>query len=153
MRVEPSRDGPALEYRPCRVVLNHGHVIDRVYVIEAMAYIRTWGVWPDEDPGKHGISIDDVASIEESPARLPARLANKMYAAGESAMGGCIFTLILNDGRRIVCGTGGAVDVPGLPVNVTPDLIVDLLPHEGRLQPYMPPPNYYWCLYSKPNSP
>lgn len=149
LRVEPSRNQhPPLAYRPCRVALKDGRTLDRVYVVEAAPYIRLWGVWPEDDRAKPWVPIGDVVRIEDSPARLPARLATKLYAAGESGMGYCLFALILRDGRRVSCLTGNAVDFPGLPADVTPDMVVDVVPHSGDPQPHVPPLEYYWCLYA-----
>src|SRR5262245_3155554 len=107
-KVTPSIEG-AMRYHPCRVTLVDGRSVDRVYVVEAESYIRDWGVWPKEDSAKRFILIEDVASIEDSPTRLPAHLANKMYKAGESGMGYCIFTLVLSDNSRLAQVTGNAV--------------------------------------------
>jgi hypothetical protein len=147
LEVEPSRDGE-MEYRPCRLRLTDGQTLDRVYVADATTYLGLWGIWPEFDSHKRSIPIDDVRSIEESPSRIPARLANKMYQAGESAMGGCIFTLVLEDGRRVACMTGNAVDFLELPSDVTPAMMVDLLPHEGReaSEPIWGA-DFFWCLY------
>jgi hypothetical protein len=145
--VEPSLDGE-MEYRPCLVRLTDGQALDRVYVADAATYQGLWGIWPEFDPGKQTVPIDDVRRIEESPSRIPARLANKMYEAGESAMGACFFTLVLNDGRRVPCVTGNAVDFLELPAGVTPAMMVDLLPHERReASDPIRGADYIWCLY------
>lgn len=156
MVVEPSQSGN-LQYRPCKTILKNGQILDRVYVVEAESYIDIWGVWPEEDKGKKAISIQDVAHIESSPVRIPAKLADKMYRAGESAMGGCIFTLLFKDGRKLAYVTGNAVDFVKLPQAVTSEMIIDLYPHEGRdsveiktMDPQARVAEYYWCLYLKP---
>jgi hypothetical protein len=156
MRVEPSDDG-TVKYRPCRVALKNGQSLDRVYVVDAESYIKMWGVFPEDDKGKNSIAIDDVTQIESSRLRLPPRLANKMYHAGESGMGYCLFTLVLKDGRRLPYITGNAVDFPNLPQDVTTEMIVDLLPNVGReffqsktIDPMTRGAEYYWCLYRKP---
>jgi hypothetical protein len=149
--VEPSRDGQ-LEYRPCRVWLADGSVHDRVYVQEALAWIRMWGVWPDEDPGKNEIAIEHVVEIATSPVRLPAALATKMYDAGETGMGYCLFTVVLDDGTRLACGTGNAVDFVGLPEDAY-GRVVDLVPHERDGDEVAVQPDlglHAWCLYSMP---
>jgi hypothetical protein len=86
-------------------------MVDGVYVADAAQYIDLWGILPEFDSHKRSVPIDDVVGIEESPTRIPAHPASKMYEAGESAMGGCIFTLVLEDGRRPPCSTGNAVDL------------------------------------------
>jgi hypothetical protein len=151
LEVEPSRDGE-MEYRPCRVHLKDGRTLDGVYIADAAKYVALWGIWPEFDSHKRSVSVDDVVKIEESPIRIPAHLANKMYEAGESAMGGCFFTLVLDDGRRVPCATGNAVDFLELPADVTPGMMVDLLPHEGReAREPVRGADYFWCLYRPPD--
>lgn len=153
--IKPSTDGK-LDYYPCRVVLLDGRTIERVYVEEECPYIDIWGVYPEEDEQKNYISIDQIKSIEESPYRLPVRIANKIYKAGESGMGYCIFTLIMRNGDRLPYVTGNAVDFPNLPPGYSYKDIIDVLPHVGRENfqdkaesPYAREAEYWWCLYSK----
>src|SRR5688500_1597479 len=51
--VEPSVDG-GLRLYACEVETGEGVVHPRVYVVEAGAYIRWWGVWPWEIGVNHG---------------------------------------------------------------------------------------------------
>lgn len=137
-------------YRPCLVTLKDGRVFDRVYVQEAQTYIRTWGVWPEEDPGKWFLPIEDVQMIESGPTRLPARFASEIYDSGEWGMGFCIFTLMFTDGERQAYGSGNAVDFVIYPPGKGPDDVAAVIPHEGRSDPeILRPPHYYWCLYSE----
>lgn len=151
-RVKPSSDGVAA-YRPCRVRLASGELRDFVYVGDADAYIRAWGVWPEDDDAKSAVALDNVVAVEESPHRLPVDLANKLYEWGESGMGYTLFTVVLRDGRRLPRVTGNAVDFPALPDGVTTHDIVDVL-REGRevFRDRAPRPDegtapYAWCLY------
>ena len=149
--VPPSGSGELL-YRPCQVMLMDGRVLDRVYVQEAYTWKQTWGVWPEDDRGKAAISIEEVASISDSPARLPAALATRLLDAGESGMGYTKFTLVLRDGRRINAMTGNAVDFPALPLGVSAADVVEVVPqvHDGEPVPASPEPSYLWCLYTLP---
>jgi hypothetical protein len=149
--VTPSTDGRLL-YRPCRVTLGDGRVVDRVYVQEAWTWKGTWGMWPEDYRVKVSISIDDVVRIEESPSRIAPDLANRVLAAGETSMGGTRFTLVLRDGRRVNVSTGNAVDFPGLPDGVVAGDVVDVIlyEHAGTTDAAMPDPAYWWCLYSLP---
>jgi hypothetical protein len=149
--VTPSTDGRLL-YRPCRVTLGDGRVVDRVYVQEAWTWKGTWGMWPEDYRVKVSISIDDVVRIEESPSRIAPDLANRLLEAGESAMGGTIFTLVLRDGHRVNASTGNAVDFPGLPDGVAAGDVVDVIPHQhtGTMDVAMADPAYWWCLYTLP---
>ncbi len=137
-------------YRPCRVTLDDGSVQDRVYVVEASPYKRSWGVWPEDDSAKRSVPVERVEAIESSPTRLPAHLATKMYEAGESGMGYCVFRLVLTDGTTLDCLTGNAVDFIAWPPGVSPGDVVDLLPHAGdaRSNPEcVRGTEYAWCLY------
>ena len=61
--------GSQIQYRPCSATLNTGAVFPCVYVLEAQKYIDVWGVWPEDDPCKDHIRVDEVASLSESPYR------------------------------------------------------------------------------------
>lgn len=158
-QVQPSRDG-ILEYRPCQITLRDGGKLDRVYLVEEEPYIKVWGGYPQNDPGKLSILLEQVIDLCESPYRLPAKLANKMYQVGESGMGYCVFTLIMKNGKKFPFVTGNAVDFPELPPEYSYSDILDLLPHVGREQlcdtqkhwinaPYTASAKYCWCLFRK----
>jgi hypothetical protein len=158
--VEPSLDtgggigGYHLRYYPCRVAMKDGELLDRVYLTEAEPWLDIWGIDPDDDPGKASVKIEDIRHIEASPHRLPAGLANKLYDAGESGMGYCVFTVVLRDGRQLPYVTGNAVDFPSLPKGVTSSDVADVLPHtadgrfrdrDARADETTAP--YHWCLF------
>jgi hypothetical protein len=153
-RVDRSNNG-GIEYAPCQVSLTSGDVIDRVYVVEASVYMSHWGVDPRDDPGKQALAIEDVVGIESSPTRLPARMADEVYAAGESGMGYVIFTVVTRDGSQLPYVTGNAVDFPMWPHGIDPEDVVRVLPHVGRENFTARRPrrtersaDYFWCLYS-----
>lgn len=146
-RVPTSRDG-MLDYAPCLVRLRSGEVHRRVYVVEEKAFLALWG----NDPKRPMLDIRDIAAIEDSPVRLPARFANEIYDAHESGMGYFIFTLVLKGGRRLPYLTGNAVDFPDWPEGVSPGEVVGAEPHVGRdeLSSKGAPTrsaDYLWCLY------
>jgi hypothetical protein len=135
-------------YHPCSVVLNDGTVKDRVYVVEATPWFSYWGVWPEDDLGKHSIDIRTVTEINNSPSRLPARYADELYKAGESGMGYTIFTVRFADGSSIAVGTGNAVDFIDYPEGQSPETVVGVLPNVGRNDPHLRSgPEYSWCLF------
>ena len=157
--ITPSQSGRMLYY-PCQVTLSDDTKLDRVYVAEEQLYFKHWGVYPEDDRGKLDVSIAQVKYLRESPYRLPAELANKMYKHGESGMGYCIFTLIMRNGDRLPFLSGNAVDFVELPFTYLYKDIIDLLPGVGRekLQDekgnWLYPPHtsgdrYAWCLFSK----
>jgi hypothetical protein len=151
---EPSRGVLDISYWPSHVELIDGTERDHVVLVRATEYIRVWGVWPENDPGKRSIPIESISAIRESRRRLPPAAANKLYAAGESGMGYVVFTVVLRDGRHLPFVTGGLVDFPALPEDVSSDDVVDVLPDVGREQFRERVPseeasavNYAWCLF------
>ncbi len=147
-RVAPSRNW-AMEYRPCLVTLKDRRKIDCVYVVPEQLYVQHWGAFPEDDSGKQSLQIEDVSEIEESSSRLPAKIANEIYEAGESGMGYCIFTLVFKDGTSQAYFTGNAVDFVPFPTDKVAEDIEKVLPHEGRqAENWMDGLRYYWCIYS-----
>jgi hypothetical protein len=144
----PSQCGD-LAYWPCAARMKDGTVLVCVYVVLEGPYIRQWGVYPQQDRRKSYISVVDVDALAESPSRLPARLANKLYEAGESGMGYTIFTVVFADGSRQAYGTGNAIDFVGYPEGKGQGDVLDVLPHEGRNAEPASCPEYYWCLFSE----
>jgi hypothetical protein len=141
-----------LRYYPCLVRLNNGTELDRVYVVPEAPYIKLWGVYPNEDPGKSEVRIEDVASLTESPSRLPAPFANELYKA-ESGMAETVFTVVFS--RRLgllpcrsVFATGDAIDFIQYPRGRGPKDVVAVLPYVGRRR-FRRGPTYSWCLYSE----
>lgn len=147
--IEPSKDGE-LEYYPCRAILFSGEVFDTVYIVREEPYLRLWGVYPEDDPGKRWIRMEDVADVQECATRLPAQFANEIYRNGESGMGYTIFTVVFADGIRQACVTGNAVDFVRYPIGKGPKDVAAVVPHEGRRDtPLVESPEWYWCLYSE----
>jgi hypothetical protein len=146
--ITPSRDGD-LTYWPCAARMKDGTVLATVYVVPEGPYIKHWGVYPQQDRGKSHISVADVDALAESPSRLPARIADKLYKSGESGMGYTIFTVVFADGSRQAYGTGNAVDFIRYPEGKGQDDVVDVLAHEGRNAELLSSPEYYWCLFAE----
>jgi hypothetical protein len=111
-----------------------------------VALHQALGRLSQQDRGKSYISVADVDALAESPRRLPARFANKLYRSGESGMGRTIFTVVFADGSRQAYGAGNAVDFIRYPEGKTSSDVVDVLPHEGRTAEPVSSPEYYWCL-------
>jgi tRNA nucleotidyltransferase (CCA-adding enzyme) len=144
--VEPSHHG-SVAYAPCRVTLRSGEVLDRVILAESTSAQALWGA----DPAEGAPSVTEIAAIESSPSRLPARFANGLYEAGESGMGYAIFTVVMRDGTRLPFLTGSMVDFPNWPEGVHPLDVIDVLPHEGREQlvEHQESAPVVWMLYSE----
>jgi hypothetical protein len=153
-RIVPSICG-ALRYFPCCIRTKEGQTIDRVYVVDAQQYIDVWGVWPDQDSRKAEVRIQDVDEIFESPTRLPPRIANELYRAGESGMGYIAFSVTFKDGARTVYVCGGALDFVSLPPSRSVEDIAEVVPHVGRDRAVSENLPYYWCIhgYGKQNGP
>jgi hypothetical protein len=145
-QVVPSVDGD-LKYFPCYVRTKDGRELDRVYVVSAQPYIAQWGVWPDQDPHKYEVRLEDVAEIRESPTRLPPRFAIELYRAGESGMGYTVFTVTFRDGTDESYVGGNAIDFISLPRGQTPRDIVAVTPHAGRERAVSDDAPYYWCIH------
>ncbi len=146
--IAPSTDGP-LEYFPCRVTLKNGEVLDTVYIEPEKPYLRSWGVYPENDKGKRSVPIEDVVNVEDSPTRLPAEFANQIYSKGESGMGYTVFVVEFTDGTRQACITGNAVDFIQYPMGRGSGDVVAVHPHAGREMELIHAPHWYWCLYSE----
>ena len=71
-------------------------------------------------------------ALAESPRRLPAQFANKLYKSGESGMGYTIFTVIFADGSRQAYGTGNAVDFISYPEGKGQMDVVDCAAPRGK---------------------
>ena len=145
-QVPASYDGD-LEYRPCAVALDDGRELSCVYIVDQKPYIRMWGVYPADDRGKLSVSISSVRRIADSPSRLPARLANELYRAGESGMGYTVFTVEFTSGASRAYVTGNAVDFIEPPPGLRASDAVAVRPHEGRQEAESQSIDYYWCLY------
>ena len=83
---------------------------------------------------------------------MPARLATKLYDAGESGMGYQLFTMKMKDGTSHVYVTGNIVEFPDIPDGYGSQDIEDVYPHEGRGKTklgYRQARSFEWCFYVK----
>jgi hypothetical protein len=145
--IEPAYGGMR-DYVPCMALLTNGERLDCIYMAESKSYIRSWGIWPDDDPGKRSIRLEDVAEIQPSPSRLPAKFTRKMYALGESGMGYCIFTLHFSDGTSHTYCTGNLIDFPEMPPGKSVQDVIALHPNQGRGEESLDTRPYHWCLFA-----
>lgn len=138
--IVPTSDG-IVTYYPCRVRLRAGTVHEHVYLVDAELFARTWG----RAPSRSVIPVTDIIAIEEAPDRLPPALANELYAAGESGMGYCVFTVVFRDGAEQAYITGNAVDFLQWPPQLGPTDAARVIPHKGRHAPHLAGAPYEWC--------
>ncbi|TNE60883.1 MAG: hypothetical protein EP335_17755 [Alphaproteobacteria bacterium] len=102
--IQPSSDGVTRIY-PCDIVLKDGSTRARVAILVGGFGASGWAVGADRE-----IVWNDVQYVHESPERLPARIANKLYEVGEAGMGYLLFWLEDASGRTARCYSGNVVD-------------------------------------------
>ena len=140
--IEPSISyGGQLHY-PCKLRLKDGELIERAICTEDHRGFLT-DAW---------VHPDSVKEIIPSFDRMPARLATKLYSAGESGMGYEIFILEMKDGSDFVFVTNNVVDFPDLPNGYTTTDIQNVHPHKGRERSklgYRQDKPFKWCYYVK----
>lgn len=139
MSIEPSRTPDHETFWPCELVLSNGDVMPRVICRENAR-------WSDKGDW---INPEHITEVRPSNRRLPAPLAEKLYATGESGMGYILYILELRSKQTFVCVSGGIVDFPALPDGVLTGDILDVHPHEGRertfREPYLSDSPFTWC--------
>jgi hypothetical protein len=136
-----------LHYYPCQVHTKSGHIHPCVYIVELRQFNTRWSVSSNI---QREVKIEDVNIIFESPHRLPAEMATKLYLEGESGMGYTILKVLFKDGSSQTYQTGNAVDFIDYPEGKGPGDVKDVVPHEGRHAPALKNGRKYaWCLYSE----
>lgn len=157
--IEPSVSATGLHLFPCDFEFYDGTTCARVYIVDATEYIREWGVWPWQDCGKQWIPAELIRSACSSYERLTAKFANKVYAAGETGMGYCAYSVDVRDGRRFYFVSGNAVDFPCWPAGVTPADVVTVNPHDRdpehrsrSLRSSEMSAHYHWSPFRPSNS-
>jgi hypothetical protein len=142
--IKPSVCGGQLHF-PCSILLKSGERIERALCVEKYKDFEsdTW------------IHPSDVDRIEETPTRMPPRLATKLYRAGETGMGYEIFKMKMKSGERFVFVTNSIVDFPDLPDGYTTGDVARVCPFRGRKGIFIPRchqgASFQWCFYMKNN--
>ena len=136
-----------IKYFPCSVYTVNGQFLPCVYIVEADGYFKHWGIWPEDDHAKYSIPLGEVSSIADSPNRLPAKFAARIYKAGESGMGYHSFSIKFNNGFEQKYIGGGAIDFINYPKELNQNDIKDITLYSGTLGELLSSPTYYWCLY------
>ncbi len=93
------------------------------------------------------IELRNVASIEESPSRLPAIFANRIYRAGDH-WGSHNFTLVFSWWCRRDYLVGEFVDFLKYPLGRRPADVKDVLLYRRNTRP-SDVPKVYWCVFSQ----
>jgi hypothetical protein len=149
-RIEPSRFAPDALLYPRAARLKDGTIRSCVYFVEPATLKRLFlHDEPEAMPGLLWFSVDQVASIEESPARLPAVFANEIYRSG-SRFGYHDFALTFSWWYRRDYAVG-FVDFLEYPLFWGPADVKRVLLYRGKGKP-RPVLQTYWCVFS-PNAP
>jgi len=109
--VEPSANGRLLVH-PCQVQFASGRIEDRVLVMNAEWFTSVWSV---DHRQWETLSLTDAVSFRESPSRLPAAIANRIYLDGERNMGAYAFELSFEGRPAVQFVVGSFVDFVDLP--------------------------------------
>ncbi len=128
------------QLRPCQLILKDGRIIPRAICVEDHRGFVTDG-W---------IHPDSVEQILPSLERMPARLATKLYHAGESGMGYQLFTMKMKDGSSHIFVTSNVVEFPDFANGYGTNDVDDVYPHHGREQTklgYQQERSFEWCFY------
>jgi len=142
-----------VEYYPCSVVDGAGKVFESAYFVEQRGYHSQWGRWPEINNAEQFLPAEAISRISESPKRLPQPFAQRIYDAGESAMGAFYFDVTFKNGEIISYLTGSTVDFLGFPVGLTNKDISDIHIHSrfGKTL-NVELPKTYWILFEHQNS-
>jgi len=134
---------------PCAAMLKDGTLLNCVYFVPATVFRRRSGSDRPSGPGVLWVSLQDVASIHQSPARLPARFANELYKTGESGMDYYVFTVQFSWWRSCEYVTP-YVDFIDYPQGKGPLDIRRVLPHVGnrKVAPPKSQLKIYWCVFA-----
>lgn len=114
-RVIPSLAGGHTPQYPTRLTFEDGSVQDHVLLVDAFVAYAV-GSWRGDVARFVDLEVDGLVAIEEATDRLPANMANEIYAAAtESAMGGFEFVLRFRQRPPLVARVGNYVDLLMLP--------------------------------------
>jgi hypothetical protein len=145
--VQPSELEPGTKLYPCAVRLLDGTTLNRVVLINSATARRLFG-----PSGLAAVSerlrvpTELVASVAESPERLPARFANEIYREGETHYGIFTFTLVFSRWRRQRYLTGGFIDFPVFPGSYGPMDVKEVILRSGADRA-SPAKEVKWCVY------
>jgi hypothetical protein len=133
---------------PCSARMLNGATCECVYFVEIACFKQLFrGLGPESMRSLLWISGQEVIDIEESPARLPARFANKIYQAGEH-WGSYSFTLIFSWWCRPDYLVGGFIDFLTYPSGRRPADVKEVILYR-RHKRATPVRQAYWCVFSR----
>jgi len=148
-RIEPGIRQRGMLLHPCSVECKNGTIVECVYMVAEADIVRLTGFTQLKDTwSRNRISPEDIASIRESPMRLPAKFANQLYEAGESGMGYRAFTVVFSWWCRQEYAQA-SVDFIEYPSGTGPSDVKAVLPHVGKRRRPRLQPAVYWCVIPK----
>ena len=151
MRISPNTI-ENLNIYPCDITLQDGSRLDRVAVAERRFWKPLWGHIL-RDPNNKTIDAIEIVEVRESEWRIPKEHADRLYSAGESGMGYTFFVAEFSDGLRQAYLGGNALDFIHCPEGRTPNDIVEVHPHAGRMaSDPISLPEFLWCPYHRPKT-
>lgn len=147
--IEPSVTRRGILVYPCSALLRDGKAIECIYFVDAASYKRLFGQdSPEDDPGKRWIAPNHVASIRESPRRLPSRFTAEIYRLGETGFNTIDFTLVFSWWyRRDYTVPGSFVDFLEYPLWLGPADVKAVVPYPRRKK-LRRMPDIYWCVFT-----
>ena len=147
--IEPTITESGVRLYPCAAKLKDGTLRDCVYLVDAASFLcLTTFRHPADMTDVRWLSPSDLAWINDSPWRLPARFAKQIHEAGESGMGHRVFTVVFSWWCRRVY-VQSVVDFIEYPPGKNGSKIKAVLPHIGeRKAGANSQPSVYWCVFS-----
>lgn len=149
--VEPSDEG-RVKYYPCMVKTRDGSQFERVCFVEETFFNDVWGLRLEKGNSVH---VSEIVKICESPYRLPAQFASRLYELGETGMGYHRFWITLNSGKVLLCTMGNILEFPDLSSDDFADGIANIklyddkeamMPQDAAVLEVMPA-SFKWCVY------
>lgn len=141
----PSYPTKVSPHRPASVVLKSGDRLDAVCFLDEITFFGFWGY----DSSKSFVPVSDIESIAPSPLQMPTKVANKIYKAGETRMGGTDAVLYLKGRRNVRCIFGGVVDFVRLPEPYRASDVkrARVLWSRPSLNNALGGPGFSWCVH------
>jgi phage-related protein len=151
MAIEPTEIRPDVLIYPASATTRDRRILECVCFVERKNFSKVFLYKsPEETPGVQWIAADQIESVLESTARLPARFANQIYQAGEAGMGYYLFTLAFPFFLRRTYVVSGIVDFLYYPLWFKPGDVRAVVGSYGRARRRARPrpmPEVNWCVF------
>lgn len=114
------------------------------------------GAWAEElERAGRCLHPEQVVAVRESPIRLPALLANRLYEAGAATQREYLFHAVTKDGQRFTARAEQVVDFISLPEPHQPEHLAEVYPVESAAaeDAVLSTVPFRWCFYIWPRLP